>query len=62
MERVPGSSHEFRLVQSLAPGEYEYKYIVDGQWRCADDQEKVRDLHGNLNNKIVIKAQAPPDP
>ena len=57
MERVhPGSHHfEYRLAHdTLAPGEYQYKYIVDGQWRCADDQDKVRDEHGNQNNQIVI--------
>lgn len=62
MERVPGSEHEYRLAHTLAPGEYQYKYIVDGHWRCADDQEKVRDEHGNQNNKVVIKAPPPPMP
>ena len=59
MERVPGHDHEFRLQLSLAAGEYQYKYIVDGHWRCADDQEKVRDRHGNENNKVVIKVPEP---
>lgn len=57
MERV--SHHVFELQQQLPPGTYQYKFIVDGQWRCADDQEKVKDEHGNENNRVVVEAPPP---
>ena len=40
----------FFLVQELPPGFYQFKYVIDGQWFVADDQDKVKDEHGNENN------------
>ena len=33
---------------------YSYKYIVDGEWVCSDDDAKNNDFYGNINNYIVI--------
>ena len=41
MQRV--NDNEFKFSLDLQPGKYQYKFIVDGNWRCADDQPKVRD-------------------
>lgn len=38
----------------LAPAIYAYKYIVDGVWRCSDDQQTIKDPQGNVNNVISV--------
>jgi hypothetical protein len=39
---------EFLLtVQLSAAGWYQYKFLVDEQWRCAEDQPMVADSYGN---------------
>ena len=42
---------------ALAPGRYEYKFIVDGQW-ILDPQarESVRNYHGTLNSVVQVWA------
>lgn len=45
----------FQTVLSLAPGRYEYKFVVDGSWvvdpGCAD---WVPNEYGSLNSVIVV--------
>ncbi len=45
---------EKRLV--LAPGRYEYKFIVDGEW-VHDPQacDSVLNAHGSLNSVVEVK-------
>lgn len=45
----------FTATVPLAPGPYEYKFIVDGQWKCALQQPKVKDRVGNENNWIHVE-------
>ncbi len=43
---------------SLPPGEYEYKYLVDGQWRM--DPANARDCincYGTRNNVLVVPSK-----
>ena len=39
-------------------GTYQYKFIVDNEWRFATDQPTVRDEMGNINNCITVIDQA----
>jgi len=39
------------------PGTYQYKFIVDSEWRFAPDQPTVRDEMGNINNCITVEDQ-----
>ena len=40
----------------LAPGKYEYKFVIDGAW-CADPEcaDFVQNSHGTLNSVITVK-------
>lgn len=59
MKRVGDRQFEL-LVTFQAAGAYQYKFIVDNQWLCAEDQPKVRDNSGNWNNKVdVVVPQLP---
>jgi hypothetical protein len=51
-----GSDGHWETTISLAPGRYEYKFIVDGQW-IPDPmaQEVVWNTHGTLNSVIVVR-------
>lgn len=41
-------------LQKLAPGTYQYKYIVDGEWKHSPDDPAVSDNAGGFNNEITI--------
>lgn len=50
MERRGG---EYVLEKELERGiTYEYKFVIDNEWRFAPDQPTKRDQHGNINNWI----------
>jgi len=40
----------------LAPGTYQYKFVIDGTW-CADPENRdfVQNDHGTLNSVITVK-------
>uniref|UniRef100_A0A061SAM4 5'-AMP-activated protein kinase, regulatory beta subunit n=1 Tax=Tetraselmis sp. GSL018 TaxID=582737 RepID=A0A061SAM4_9CHLO len=44
----------FTLVKFLSPGVYQYKFIVDGEWRHAADQPAIHDELGNINNVLEV--------
>jgi len=59
-ERIPlrrsGADHVVCL--NLPPGTYQYKFIVDNEWRFATDQPTVRDEMGNINNCTTVIDQS----
>jgi 1,4-alpha-glucan branching enzyme len=45
----------WRVVLELAPGEYQYRLIVDGQWRDhAEAQKRVPNPFGTENCVLVV--------
>jgi len=40
----------FRAKLKLAPGEYEYKFIIDGRWQTDPKVEQCTNPFGTLNN------------
>jgi len=44
----------FDMVVRLKPATHEYKFIVDGEWRCICDQPMKQDAEGNWNNIIDL--------
>ena len=59
-ERIPlrRSGAEFVVCLNLVPGTYQFKFIVDNEWRYATDQQTVRDQMGNVNNCVTVEDQA----
>ncbi|KAK4532353.1 hypothetical protein CCYA_CCYA11G3210 [Cyanidiococcus yangmingshanensis] len=49
------SGNAFYILLNLEPGDYQYKYVVDGEWRYAPEQMVARDPHGNVNNFIRVE-------
>ena len=50
-----GEDGVFRLVKQLAPGTYQYKYIIDDTWReDPDNPAKTPDPYGGSNSVLVI--------
>lgn len=45
----------WELAQELKPGEYQYKYLVDGNWETDNQQELVANQFGTMNNIIRIE-------
>jgi 1,4-alpha-glucan branching enzyme len=45
----------WEISQDLKPGEYQYKYLVDGNWQTDSQQEMVANQFGTMNNIIRIE-------
>ncbi|CAK79065.1 unnamed protein product (macronuclear) [Paramecium tetraurelia] len=48
-------SKVWNVTLKLLPGEYYYKFYVDGEWICTDDDLKDNDIYGNINNFVIIQ-------
>lgn len=55
MAKIVGEDR-FEITLGLKPGEYQYKFVVDGDWVCDPSSETVRDPSGNLNHIVRISA------
>jgi broad specificity phosphatase PhoE len=44
----------FSKILEVPVGIHSYKFIVDGEWRYAEDQQMVTDDKGNINNGVSI--------
>ncbi|KDD72719.1 hypothetical protein H632_c2978p0, partial [Helicosporidium sp. ATCC 50920] len=53
------SGRDFTLVKLLAPGVYQYKFVVDGQWRHDPNLPCVFDEEGNVNNVLEVQEYVP---
>jgi len=42
----------FEVELFLSKGKYEFKFIVDGVWRCSSNYKQIKDDRGNNNNFI----------
>lgn len=52
-----GDGGVWTVTLALDPGQYEYKYVVDGQWReDPDNPEKKSDPFGGSNSLLTIAA------
>ena len=52
-------NREFAVVKMLPPGVYQYKFIVDGEWKYAPDQPAMYDEMGNVNNVLEVQEYVP---
>lgn len=56
MHRQPGVTEPFKLTINLKPGAtYQYKFIVDNEWKYDGNKQTVTDPIGNVNNCILIE-------
>lgn len=53
-QRVNGNPPSHCFLKHLDPGRYEYKFKVDGAWKCAPDQSLTRDERNNENNVVDL--------
>lgn len=49
------SGKDFSLVKLLPPGVYQYKFIVDGEWRYDPSLPLMYDNQGNVNNVLHVQ-------
>jgi len=49
------TGNEYSVILSLPAGHFQYKFIVDGEWRHSPSLPVERDEHGNMNNMIEVK-------
>jgi 5'-AMP-activated protein kinase regulatory beta subunit len=54
-----GGGKDFSIVRLLPPGVYQYKFIVDGEWRYDPNQKAMYDDMGNVNNVIEVQEYVP---
>ncbi|KAJ7549761.1 hypothetical protein O6H91_07G067400 [Diphasiastrum complanatum] len=53
------SGKDFTLLKILPSGVYQYKFIVDGQWRYAADLPLTQDEMGNVTNLLDVQDYVP---
>jgi hypothetical protein len=52
---TPASGGEWITVLELAPGEYQYRLIVDGEWRDPSDAvRKIGNPFGTQNAVLIV--------
>jgi len=56
MTRVRKGKDTFVAVLDLAPGRHEFKYVVDGEWKCCPHAPRVPNDQGTENSLIEVKA------
>lgn len=57
--RMQQSGKDTTLVKLLPPGVYQYKFIVDGQWRHDPNLPCMYDDMGNINNVMEVQEYVP---
>jgi len=45
---------KFQKKLQLKPGAYQYKFLVDGEWRVDPKEEQVRNEFGTMNNIVRV--------
>lgn len=55
------SGKDFSIMKILPSGVYQYRFIVDGEWRYAPEMPWVRDEMGNACNILDLKESVPED-
>ncbi|TVU03131.1 hypothetical protein EJB05_38178 [Eragrostis curvula] len=51
---------EFQVVFDLSPGVYQYRFLIDGVWRCDETKPCVRDEYGLISNEVLVENNAHP--
>ena len=54
--------NEHTITVPLGKGTYEYKYIIDEEWRYNNNQPTIPDEFGHINNRITITTSTPHKP
>lgn len=57
-----GPDGRWRCTLNLAPGEYQYKYVADGQWLTDPHADGVIGAHANSVVRVAPPSAAPPPP
>jgi len=50
---------DFIIIKLLPPGVYQFKFIVDGDWKYDPNQKAMYDEMGNINNTIEVQEYVP---
>ena len=51
---------QWQKVMMLPPGQYEYKFIVDGQWRIdTNNPNRCPNCYGTFNNILHVQDHTP---
>eukprot|EP00775_Hariotina_reticulata_P005140 gene5140-5380_t len=53
------TGRDFTVIKLLPPGVYQYKFIVDGDWKYDPNQQAMYDEIGNINNVIEVQEYVP---
>jgi len=52
----PQADGRWQAIVTLPPGVYEYKFVVDGQWRPDPKaKQSAPNPHGTVNSVIEVK-------
>jgi hypothetical protein len=49
-----GEARVWTKVMDLAPGTYQYRYVVDGDWRADPDNPSAVEGPGGARNSVLV--------
>ncbi|KAF5775222.1 putative AMP-activated kinase, glycogen-binding protein [Helianthus annuus] len=55
------SGKDFIILKVLPSGVYQYRFVVDGQWRYSPDVQWTKDEAGNTFNILDLQEYVPED-
>ncbi|KAL8229547.1 hypothetical protein R6Q57_014447 [Mikania cordata] len=55
------SGKDFIILKVLPSGVYQYRFVVDGQWRYSPDESWTKDETGNIYNILDLQEYVPED-
>ncbi|KAL8249110.1 hypothetical protein R6Q59_005978 [Mikania micrantha] len=59
--RLQRSGKDFIILKVLPSGVYQYRFVVDGQWRYSPDESWTKDEMGNTYNILDLQEYVPED-
>ncbi len=58
-DRMVKRKGSFQKTMRLAPGEYQYKFLVDGEWHCdPSSPRQVPNEFGTTNSVVRVEAES----
>ena len=58
MEKNSAADEKWALKLDLSPGEYEFKFVVDGNWVCDELLPTKTNEEGSKNNVITVEGKS----
>lgn len=53
---INSNNKEYKIELNLLEGEYQYKFLVNKEWKILENQPKKKNSNGIINNLLLVKS------